>query len=175
MHHMHSWEHSVSPRSFATKSSNYCLNAVRGGEHQHHSLTHNFVWGFRQDKTECKTCTTQCNSRPKGGLFCNLCWPFGNCKQGQHILLFHHCWRWNTAPTVWPASKKMKRSVEGHKLTCLKQTSCTAFKNKNNDDCFFQVQRCSAQGICSTESNRKPRCLQRCIALFMWQHSISSP
>jgi hypothetical protein len=40
---------------------------------------------------------------------------------------------------------------------------------------FFQLQRCSAQGICSTGSNCKPRSLQRCIALFMWEHSMSLP
>jgi len=104
MHHTHSCEHSVSPRSFATKSSIYHPNVVRGGENQQHIQPQNFVGGFWQDKTECQTGTTRFNSRAIGGLFCNWCWPFGNCKQGQHILLFHHrrtrsaAWRGTNTP-----------------------------------------------------------------------------
>ena len=119
---------------------------------------------------------SQSNSlRAKGGLFCNLCWPHVNCKQEWYIKLFHHrCWR-NIMPTVWPTNKKIKRRVGRHKLICLKKTFCPAFKNKNNADWFFQLQRCSAQGICSIGSNCKPRCLQRCTSTFTQQHLMLMP
>ena len=145
MHYTHSSEHSVRPRSFATKSSNYHPNVVREGEHQQHIQPQNSDLGFWQDKTECRTCTTQFNSTVIAGLFCNLCWPFGNYNQGQHILLFHHRWTRNTAwrGTNTPASNKLHAQLSKTKKRWL----------------LYQLQRCSAQGICSTGSNCKPKFL----------------
>jgi hypothetical protein len=33
-----------------------------------------------------------------------------------------------------PTNKKIKQRVERHKLTCLEETVCPPFKNKNNAD-----------------------------------------
>jgi len=111
------------------------------------------------------------HARARGGLFCNLCQPFGNCRQKGHILLFHHHLLWNMVPTVRPTSKNTKCRVERHKPTCLKETLHPALK-KNNVYCVFRLQR---EGICSKGSNCKPRCLHRCTATFMQEHSILSP
>jgi hypothetical protein len=40
-------------------------------------------------------------------------------------------------PTVWPTNKNTKCRVERHKPTCLKETLCLAFKNKDKVDCVF--------------------------------------
>ena len=163
-------------RSFATKLSIYHPDVVREAEYQQDGLPRNFTWGSWQAKSESWTHTARSNSlRAKGGLFCNLCWPHVNCKQGWYIMLFHHHCRRNIMPTIQPTNKKIKCRVERHKLTCLEETFCPAFKNKNNADWFSQLQRCSAQGICSIGSNCKLRCLQRCTATFTWHHLIIAP
>jgi hypothetical protein len=81
------------------------------------------------------------HARARGGLFSNLCQPFGNCKQKGHILLFHCHWLRNMVPTVRPTSKNTKCRVERHKPTCLKETLHPAFKKKKNVDCVFRLQR----------------------------------
>lgn len=70
------------------------------------------------------------HARARGGLFCNLCQPIGNCKQKGHILLFHCHWLWNTVPTVRTTSKNTRCRVERHKPTCLKETLHPALKIK---------------------------------------------
>jgi len=46
---------------------------------------------------------------------------------------------------TYSMNRKQKDEAQyGGAQTHLPQISCTAFKNKNNVDSFFQVQRCSA-------------------------------
>jgi hypothetical protein len=58
----------------------------------------------------------QSGSRAKGGSFCNFCWPFGNCKERQHILPFHPGW------TVWTQTKRQGTNSPASKKPCAQQS-----------------------------------------------------
>ena len=61
-------------------------------------------------------------SKDFSGWFSNLRWPFGNCKKGRHILLFHNRWRWHMVPAIWPANIKTKSRADRYKQTHLPLT-----------------------------------------------------
>jgi len=74
---------------------------------------------------------------------------------------------------AYSKTHKQKHKVQsGEAQTHLPQRNPASSLKKNNVYCVFRLQR---EGICSKGSNCKPRCLHRCTATFMQEHSILSP
>ena len=142
-------EHSEVYRYFATKSSNYHPNVFRGSVHWQDDLPRYFVWGYWREKTKSHTRTALSNSRTKWRIRLQVVPNFWKLQRRATHFVFHHRCTWNMVSLV-PRLRKKKV------------------------DFYFVQQRCSAQGIFSTESDYKLRCLQRSTATFTREHSASS-
>jgi len=120
-------EHSEIARHFATKSSIYHKNVVKGSEHRRDGLPRYFAWGYWQEKTKCQTRTALSNSRTKRRIVLQVLpnvWKLQ--KRNDPFCLPSSLFMKHGAYSA-THKQKTKRKVERHKLACLEEASCPDF------------------------------------------------